>query len=179
MRRPSFSPSGQHLSISDIADHFEGVKDSLSYYYTSRESRAANHPLATEEELEKEYRAAIFELEMTTCLSLLVALEALFRLDYLFRAEMRLKDDMSREFGKIYARHRERARFDILLKVWKRRVPAIREHMQRLSAAAHFRDWLAHGRYWIPHLARKHGYLDIYELASAIEQEVSFKSFRV
>ncbi|WP_137279315.1 hypothetical protein [Pseudomonas rhizoryzae] len=176
MKRISFLPSGQHQSIKDIAENFETISDSLSYYYTSVESKALNHPLRTEEELSEGYRCSMRELEMMTCLGLLAAIEALFRLDYIARVEKKLKDPMSQDFRRIYNRHKLDVRFDDLIKVWKRRRPTFRVYFERLTVALHFRHWLAHGRYWSPRLGRRHGYLDIYDLASSIEDDVSFEA---
>ncbi len=101
---------------------------------------------------------------------MLTALEAAFRVDYLYRCQKKMKDDLSRAFRKIYRDREENARLDEdIFETWKRKSLAPGPRLiGELRGAFKFRHWLAHGRYWEPKLGRKYDFNFIYSLADDV-----------
>ncbi|WP_236191684.1 hypothetical protein [Pseudomonas pharyngis] len=176
MKRIDFNPSGLNLDLIDIAHHFELMNSAMaSYYNDNGASFLTRYTFSTPQQIELEYKDARREFEVTVCLTILAALEASFRLDYLVRVDRKLKDELSRAFIKIYRRNKNRVGFEDLLDAWKRHAPSSTDYVRELKGALAFRNWMAHGRYWVPQLARTHGYTDIYRLAYNIFDNFPFE----
>lgn len=100
-------------------------------------------------------------------MSLLSAVEAAFRIDYLQRCYQKKKDNVSREFWEIYKEKETRASLkDDIFEVWKNNTAGSTRLIGELRGAFKFRHWLAHGRYWTPKLGRKYDYVSVYPLVS-------------
>lgn len=176
MKRIDFNPSGLNLDLLDIAHHFELINSAMaSYYNDNGASFLARYAFSRVQQIELEYEKARREFEVTVCLTILAALEASFRLDYLVRVDRKLKDELSRAFIKIYRRSKTKVGFEDLLDAWKRHAPSSTDYVRELKGALAFRNWIAHGRYWDPKLARVHGYADIYRLAYNIFANFPFE----
>ena len=99
-------------------------------------------------------------------MTLLAAVEAAFRIDYLQRCYKKKKDVVSRQFRRIYKEKETRAsREDEIFGVWKSSTMESTKLIGDLRGAFKFRHWIAHGRYWTPKLGQKYDYLTIYSLA--------------
>ncbi|AUX27073.1 uncharacterized protein SOCEGT47_076520 [Sorangium cellulosum] len=109
----------------------------------------------SEEEVRRHFGDARDELEHVTCLQLLAAAEAVLRVDYLIRVYGKQKDPISKAFRALYKEKKRRVALDEdLLDLWREHEPASRTVIGDFRGALHYRNWLAHGRYWKPALAR-------------------------
>lgn len=86
------SLSGQNLSLSDINDYYVDNQRALKVYFSSHsfnfDSRFANYTI---NEIETELQARLDELDKLVSFSILSALEASFRIDYLRRCDQKRK----------------------------------------------------------------------------------------
>jgi hypothetical protein len=79
----------------------------------------------------------------------LIALaEAAIRLDYINRAQKRLKDKLSKEYKIIWKEFENKARLKGLLKLWVQCYPESRGAVNRFLQLLPVRHWIAHGRYY-------------------------------
>jgi hypothetical protein len=64
---------------------------------------------------------------------------------------------------------------DDIIPAWKGKYPQHKTRLDNLGKALDYRNWLAHGRYWMPkkspHIS-KYDYLIIYTLASDILEKM-------
>ena len=103
------------------------------------------------------FRSQIGELENLTGFLLLSSTEATLRVDYLKRVYGRKKDAVSRAFRNLYKKRGLRARLrEDILRVWGKEYPTSRSAISDFRGAINFRDWMSHGRYWIPRLGREY-----------------------
>lgn len=119
-----------------------------------------------------EYEAALSdmrnELDNQVTLALVASLEASFRIDFEQRSQKRLKDNASREFRKLAQQYGTRVRFEDILDVWKKQTGRS-QVFGRLGQLLNYRDWLAHGRYWVHKTGRKFDPSDAWQIGQAVE----------
>jgi hypothetical protein len=159
--------SGENLSLAEAARHHNDTDGALNLFFStvspSYQMRFAGYKL---DEVREELGDRLAELDRTTTMSLLAAVEAAFRIDYLQRCYRRRKDGVSRQFWEIYKEKASRASLeDEIFEVWKSNTPGSNKLISDLRGAFKFRHWMAHGRYWTPKLGQKYDYLSIYPLA--------------
>ncbi len=164
-RRVSFS--GENISLSDAALHHNDTDGALTLFFSaaspSYRQRFAGYML---QEVREELDDRLAELDRNTTMSLLAAVEAAFRIDYLQRCYQKKKDDVSRQFLEIYKEKETRASLeDDIFEVWKNNTTGSTKLIGDLRGAFKFRHWMAHGRYWTPKLGQKYDYLSVYPLA--------------
>ncbi len=170
--------SKDQLELDDIAMHYLDSESSLKLYFSSDnkdyEERFSGY---SAEELTSELRERINELSHTSSLSLLAALEAIFRIDYLQRNYNRKKDSLSRAFRSIYQKKSTRASLeDDILDAWKNNTHGTSQLISHLKGAYKYRHWLAHGRYWQPKMGRQnYDYDSVYELTETILNSFPFE----
>jgi hypothetical protein len=114
--------------------------------------------------------ARIEETDQRSAFFVLTALEAAFRVDYLYRCQKKMKDDLSRAFRVIYKDREGNASLDEdIFEIWKEKslTPGPRL-IGELRGAFKFRHHLAHGRYGEPRLGRKYDFNFIYSLADDV-----------
>ncbi|CAD0218047.1 hypothetical protein [Planktothrix agardhii] len=165
------SLSGQNLSLSDINDYYVDNQRALKVYFSSHsfnfDSRFANYTI---NEIETELQARLDELDKLVSFSILSALEASFRIDYLRRCDQKKKDSLSRKMREIYQMKGSRASLeDDILRLWKEDFPEYKRLISEVITAFKYRHWLAHGRYWESKLGRIYDYYSLYDLADAVE----------
>jgi hypothetical protein len=120
-------------------------------------------------ELMKRLEERLEETELRSAFVILTIVEAAFRLDYKYRCEKKLKDDLSRDFRAIYKDRKTAVRLDEdIFEAWKQNQPDSRKLIDDLREAFGFRHWLAHGRYWKPKLGRKYDFDSVYDLADIV-----------
>lgn len=111
----------------------------------------------TANETETHFRAQREELDDLTSFALISATEATLRVDYLKRVYAKKKDNVSRAFHKLYQRKGERVRLsEDILGVWVEKFPSCKSAVSDFRGAINFRDWVSHGRYWVPRLGREY-----------------------
>ncbi|MCP4113718.1 MAG: hypothetical protein GY749_50690 [Desulfobacteraceae bacterium] len=172
-KRVSFS--NQHLELNDISMHHLDSENSLKLYYrTENEERFAGYTAA---DLANELRIRADELGRSSSLSVLAALEAVFRIDYLQRNYKKKKDVLSRKFRDIYKEKNIRVSLeDDILDAWKENAYGASQLISDLKGVYKYRHWLAHGRYWQPKMGRQHyDYASVYELAELTLNSLPFE----
>uniref|UniRef100_Q07QK5 RiboL-PSP-HEPN domain-containing protein n=1 Tax=Rhodopseudomonas palustris (strain BisA53) TaxID=316055 RepID=Q07QK5_RHOP5 len=167
MRRVSFSNEG--IDIAALALHHSDVENSLrSYFSSTAASYATRFTGYTNSEVELELDERLAELDMTSSLTILSAIEAVFRIDYLQRCYRKEKDPLSRAFRDLNKRRGSKVSLeDEILGRWKMHTDGGSELIGDLRGAFKYRHWLAHGRYWNPKFGKKYDFVSLYALASA------------
>jgi hypothetical protein len=99
----SFSYASQTLE--EINDYYQVMSEALRKYYNVADMGNSIPPRfigLSREELEKELNERLNELDNNVSLSLLSAIEASLRFDYLNRVYRREKDELSKAFREIH-----------------------------------------------------------------------------
>lgn len=163
--------SGKHLDLEEIAIYHSDLKESIIYYFrSSRWENSRRFGGYTQEEVYKERECRLAELNHSSALSVLIAIEAKFKIDYLQRCRQRKpKDEVTLEFRAIYMKKGDRASLgDDILEIWKQHSKVQTKLIGELKGALNYRHWLAHGRYWEPKLGRKYDFDSVYKLGLRI-----------
>jgi hypothetical protein len=163
--------SNENLTFGEVLSHHIIVQKSVySFYRTPLQPEFIGYTL---KELESELENRLEEHDKNSCLTLLSAMEALIRMDYLQRCYTRQKDNISRKFRELHKDSGARASLeDDILAVWKEEGIGKNAFSQAIGAFK-YRHWLAHGRYWIPKLGRDFDFDYIYALACEIEKLIA------
>ena len=108
-------------------------------------------------------------------MTVLASIEASFRVDYLQRNYAKKRDDLSRAFRDLYREKQQRASLtDDILEAWRRHSNVGPKLVGDIRSAFRYRDWLAHGRYWVAKLGRPYDFETIYDLARDVELAFPF-----
>lgn len=92
------------------------------------------------------------EMDKLVVLDLLTALEGHVRADFDGRVHRRKKDILSRSYREIKKKGKfleGRIPFEMLFDAWKQHHTTCKIHVGRIKGLWHFRNWLAHGRWWV------------------------------
>jgi hypothetical protein len=163
-------------AIVEIAEYQKDVESALKHYFgqitnaptTDPRTRAENDILLTARLVETNERSAFF---------VLARLEAAFRIDYEARCRMKMKDNLSRAFRKIWKSQELRVRLDEdLFELWRAHIPTSSPLIPELRSAFRFRNWLAHGRSGKPKLGRKYDFNYTFDLAEAVFSSLPLRS---
>lgn len=157
-----FKFSLQHQDLGQIALNHIDLKEAIREYFKAANGRYSERFRGyTRRELDQELQTRLEELDRSSVFSLLSALEAAFRIDYLQRCQAKKKkrENISYAFREIYKEKGKRASFkDDILSVWRANTNVKAALINDLTGALRYRDWLAHGRYWNAKLGRKYDY---------------------
>ncbi|MFA6220945.1 MAG: hypothetical protein WC647_01385 [Desulfomonilaceae bacterium] len=172
--------SGEQLNLSEINDHYDNVTEALKRYFNPAngyyDQKFAG---CSATELESELQACLEEIDRTSTLSVLSAIEAIFRIDYLERCYTKKKDPISRVFRQLYKEEGPRVSFEKhILSVWEREATGASIIIARLKNVFKYRHWLAHGRYWVLKIGQKnrYDYQDVFLLAETLINSFPFVS---
>jgi hypothetical protein len=176
-KRVSFS--GDHLELLEISAHSQDLESSLSLYYSpgspSYFKRFVGYAAS---EVNAELQQRLNEADLTSSLTVLAAVEAAFRIDYLKRCYRKGKDPVSRAFRDIYKEKKQHASLeDDIFEVWSSKSSGAGSTIGQLRGAFKFRHWLAHGRYWTPKLGRRYDFDDVFALADLTLRSFPFFEF--
>jgi hypothetical protein len=164
--------SNKELSINKIEDYYLSLERSLRSFYNKNNSHFTGYTL---DELEKELETCIEELGKSTALTILATIEACFTVDFLQRCYNKSKDPLSREFrGKHKKKGLKISLSEDILELWKQHTQK-KSLISDLKAALKYRNWLAHGRYWIPKLGRKYDFYGCLTLSLQIQTELGIE----
>jgi len=170
----SFSFASQTLE--EISDYYKVMSDALRQYYDVDNMHNPIPPRfigLSREELENELNERLNELDKNVSLSLLSAIEASLRIDYLNRVYQRKKEDLSRAFRSIHKTTGNKASLEEdILSSWKKYHPEYKSIFSDIMGALKYRHWLAHGRYWVPKLGRQYDFYSISIIAIRFYQDV-------
>ena len=137
--------SGQNLELQTIDQYHKDFESSLRMYFSWE--NAVTQPRFfgyTMEELEIEFEATLAELEKNSSMSVLAALEAIFRIDYLQRNYNRRRDVLPKSLRAVHATRGERASLeDEIFPVWRSCKPEYARVISELVGAFKYRHWLA------------------------------------
>jgi hypothetical protein len=170
-RKVSFS--GKQLELPEIYAHFTDSQQAIRDYFSaaSGDGRFATY---SREQIEADMEKRLSEDDTMCSFSVLACLEAAFRVDYLQRSYERKKDELSRALRAIHNEKGPRASLDKdLFEAWKVHTnfgPII----GHLRSAFHYRDWLAHGRYWEPKFGKLFDFETSYEIADQAFDKFGF-----
>jgi hypothetical protein len=170
-------------AIAAIAEYHNDVERSLRFYFSEAspafrtrfiglrpdEALAARDELIADRLEETDQRSAFF---------ILTSLEAAFRVDYEWRCQKRMKDDLSRAFRAIHKSRKAKIRLDEdIFEAWRENFVGLRQLIGELRGAFKFRHWLAHGRYREPKLGRKkYDFTFVYSLADDVLTAFPFET---
>ena len=162
--------SNEHLPLETISKHYSSVEASIELYFSHSNPRFSQiFQFYSRQELLGERVACLLEHELGTSMTILAAIEAAFRIDFELRCQSMNADTISSQLRQI---QRGRMQHSIsfagdILNGWDQAFPAGRETISAMRDAYQFRNWLAHGRYWIPDINR-FDYGDLYALAENV-----------
>jgi hypothetical protein len=147
--------SGQQQSFDDIARHRTLLHQSVRAWFRAGSAEFCQcFQGAREDEVAQTLAVTLREVDRSAILSLLAAMEAAFRVDYLERVYERRRDPFSRACRALYVRVGHRVSLEQeLLKLWLTEGAAAPDFIRHLVGAFRLRHWLAHGRYWSPRRA--------------------------
>ncbi|CAH0341804.1 hypothetical protein [Rhizobium sp. CECT 9324] len=159
--------SGDNQSISHIALHHSDLENALRAYFSFTSAQVSMRFIGySKSDLTTELQERLNEIELSSSMAVLAAVEASFRIDYLQRCQQRRKDPISRAFREIYGHKQTHASLeDDIFGTWIDRFDGARVIIGELRGAFKFRHWLAHGRYWKPKFGRRYDFNDIYTIA--------------
>ena len=164
------SKSDEQLDFENIAAMFYLRESALLLFYSNiNPDYEIQFFGLTPSEISANLKLQILELEYDASLSLLGAIEALFRIDYAIRCEQKDKTDISRRFRVLFSKHQYKLPLeDVIFEQWKKEPLVKPSIMSNLKGAFKYRHWLAHGRYWI-HKSGKYDFDGLYRLAIEVE----------
>ena len=164
--------SGQHLQIAQIARYYSDIEASVRNYFSfPNPQRFAGY---TPQEMEREMDSVLEEHARSTSMSILSALEATFRMDFLQRCYKRQRDSLSRAFRIIHRAKGQYVPLTDIFSEWQQHSDVSQSVIADLKRAFRYRHWLAHGRYWTPKIGQEYDYDDIYTLAESIYDSFPF-----
>lgn len=169
IKKVAFSQS--HSSIDDIEDYYIDSEESLNHYFNSA-MVPARFIGYTKNELDNELKDRKQTLDRMCSLEVLAAIEARIRIDYLVRCQNKKRDSFSKKLRAIHNKKNNKASLmDDIAMTWKQHFPEHKARLDNLGKAIDYRNWLAHGRYWLPKKSPyiyNYDYLAISLLASDI-----------
>ena len=144
------------------------------YYAETSPGFETRFALYTEDEVLAERDERLYEAGAASAMMVLASIEAAFRVDYLRRCYAKHRDRLSRTLRTLYQDKGARVSLsEDLLEVWKDQGSVTARLVGELRSAFGYRDWLAHGRYWVPKLGRQYDFASVYNLAREVESTLS------
>jgi hypothetical protein len=149
--------SDEQLALGDIDAHHRDLESSLTLYFSEGSpAYAARFAGYASQEVHDELGERLDEAGLSSSLTVLAAVEAAFRIDYLRRCYERKKDPVSLALRAIYRRKQQKTSLeDEIFEAWINNSSGVRLIVGELRGAFRFRHWLAHGRYWEPKFGRR------------------------
>ena len=174
-RRITFS--GEHLQLAQINRYYSDVEASVRNYFSVRNARLTDRFVGyTPQALAREMASVLEEHARSTSMSILAALEAAFRMDFLLRCYKRRRDPLSRAFREVHLEKGQRVSLMDIFSLWQLHSNVSPSVIATLERVFKYRHWLAHGRYWTPKIGREYDYDDIYTLAESIYDAFPFEA---
>jgi len=169
-KRISFS--NRELAIKEIELYFVTTEKALRAFYQKTNLYFTTY---TAEELNNELESRIEELDKSTALTILAAIEAHLRVDFLQRCYNKEKDSLSRKFRDIHKKKGSKVSLsEDILEAWREHIKS-KSVISELRSALNYRHWLAHGRYWVAGLGRKYDFYNVLTLAINIQAELGIE----
>lgn len=162
--------SYEHLPLEKISKQYSSVENSIELYFSPGNPRFSQiFAFYSPQEIHDERNTCLSEHGLGTSMTVLAAVEAAFRIDFELRCQSTNDDPISNHLRMI---RRGRTQHLIsftedILNGWEQEFPSGRQTIPAMREAYKFRNWLAHGRYWIPNI-EKFEYGDLYALAEEV-----------
>ena len=123
------------------------------------------------EEVNAYFEGIFEEIDTQTSLFLIAATEATVRSDFLERVYTRKRDAVSQTFREVYKTRCNHNKVKVrleedILDVWGNHLPKTKPDVSRLKGALKYRNWLAHGRYWVPKIGQRYDPIGIIQIAT-------------
>jgi hypothetical protein len=169
--------SHQHQDLAEIHDHHTVITEATQAYFKPKSGGYPERFVGyTKKELQAELKERLEELDRASAFNVLVAVEAVFRIDYLRRSYKKKKDGLSRSCREIYKKKGVRVSLvDDILDLWKQELPSQKHVLGEIKGALNYRHWLAHGRYWNVKLGKNYDYESLYLLAQTLLSSFEFE----
>ena len=173
-----------NISLNTIHKQYSCAESSLRLYYSQDNPQSATLFAGyTKQELADELQTHIEELDKATSLSILASIEASFQIDFHVRANLKMKDDLSRRFRHIHKQVFKSANKKLqgvslerdILRTWQETYPQYKTTISDYISALKFRHWLAHGRYWVAQIGKKYDYITLYGLSAHLHSNLPFR----
>lgn len=136
----------------------------------------------TDEEIISSKKELLQELSIEASFFLLAYIESLFRKDFILRinaGRKKYRDNITKEYKSIYDPNKRVYSYslvDVIFSTWKQYVSPnskeLEDVLRTLPQYYDFRNWIAHGRYWVPketNYIQKYSYLQIVILYDKIK----------
>ncbi|MBN2604555.1 MAG: hypothetical protein JXR62_01870 [Bacilli bacterium] len=131
--------------------------------------------LKSHSEIEDIRSEEMIEIERYTSFDILSSIEAMFKVDYFYRCENKLRDELSRDFREIYKIHKKKVSLkDHILPTWTKYNPS-QLILNELNSIFKYRHWIAHGRYWLLRVnVSKYDFNYLMTIAQTLENSIGF-----
>ena len=164
--------SNEELPIKEIEAYFVTTEKALRSFYQINNLYFTTY---TVEELNNELERRIEELDKSTAFTILAAIEAHLRVDFLQRCYNKEKDSLSKRFRNLNKKKGSSVSLsDDILELWMQHISK-KSVISELRGALNYRHWLAHGRYWVAKWGRKYDFYDVLTLAINIQNELGIE----
>jgi hypothetical protein len=156
-----WSPSGQEQTVEEIWDWYEEVSEAIAERREKIQTILGNNPSNVPEkffymsEKDIEYHFDVLQSDVDTyvCMALVASFEASLYVDTAKRIGKKCKQGISKDLKKVCKHNSIRPKLDKLINCWGDYCCS--QEFAKFNEAYDFRNWIAHGRYWIPKLSRK------------------------
>jgi hypothetical protein len=182
----------EHVSLEDVWDHYEVTRDSLVRIQQRIKQSVVNGRMKTDtrflgmnsDDIDRFFENKLDETDHQTCLFLIAAAEAILVDDFLNRACVRKRDDISRKFRSIFIKECEQNSKNVrldphILEIWRERDSKTKSRIGDFRGALNYRHWLAHGRHWVPKLGQPYGPSGIVIIISQLFKEIGLRTPKI
>lgn len=164
-----------NLSIDDVNNQYNINVIAIKQYY-SKDNKDYDKIFAfnTENEIREELNKTVNEFDKEISLTLLAAIEAMFKVDFIIRCRIRDKSIVTRKFRELYKVKFDKVSLEEdIIEVWKKYTTELNIAFSELKSLIKYRNWLAHGRYWTLKAGRNnYQYYDIHEIACILRDNL-------
>lgn len=157
-----------NLSVDEIAEYYNDARSALIFYFDNPAQDIARFSAAAPDEIVRDRFDRLAELELSQCLTVLAAIEAMFRIDFERRCKLKKSRPLVREFRELKKRQNARISLkDDILSAWEASGQLAGSLVNKLRGALQLRHWLAHGRYWTAKVGQQYTLEYLVDLADA------------
>ena len=164
------------LTPEEIEHYHKDMEKSIEMRFTREQNANYNGDFIgyTDEEVILSKKKLLQELSIEASFFLLAYIESLFRKDFILRinaGSKKYRDNITKEYKSIYdptKRPYSYSLVDVIFRTWKQYVypnsKEMEDVLRTLPQYYDFRNWIAHGRYWVPketNYMQKYSYLQI------------------
>lgn len=154
----SLELSGKNLDLKSIKDYHDLVCSALSLKFDSLDKKSDKELILENsfKSITELKQSSIRETDNQASFNILSMIEAQLRIDFVIRIDLKLKDNLSKDFREEKKLHENYKLYkfsltDVIIKFWIENYPEYKLVLNKLrNAISKFRHWMAHGRYWSP-----------------------------